>query len=303
MWKNNVVAMTAVALSGSLFPNPVTAQDVRYAVVHITNDTEMQMPFYFRWVWHEGTNRERVQVDWRLTTIPVGATYTVHHDYDGVGTQSPDLIVVFDADSNRGAHWEKVKLTPGSSSDYKNRRLGFRYAWEYDGVRREYASFRPKNGGTVTILDRRSAPPPDATEVPFGPVAASKIVRVPTRQERAAVRPDVAAGSAITRAPNALQIRSVASNDVTFYTAVVTFVLNQPADAVVKIVAAGSEQYRAYRAIQRGADGNGFSYRTEIRGLKSDTTYHFVVSARDSRGVVHEERGRFRTQVRIDGGP
>ena len=166
--RKHLVAFAAVALFGALLPASARA-DARYGVVHITNRTNGEMSFYRKWVWNEGTNRERVQIDWRLTKIPAGATYTVHYTYDGANRKSPDLVVVFDSDRNSGAHWEKVKLARGASEDFRDMRSGFTYALEYDNDRREFASLRAKNGGTVTILDRRSAPPRDATDVPFRP--------------------------------------------------------------------------------------------------------------------------------------
>ena len=161
-----VVALTVVALLGALLPSPVLA-DARYAVVHITNNTYSDMSFYRRWVWNYGKPNERVQIDWRMTKIPPGATYTVHFAYDGAHSRSPDLIVVFDSDRNNGTHWEMVKLLRGASEDYRDRNSGFTYALEFDNDRREYASLRARNGGSVTILDRRASRPMNAEEFSF----------------------------------------------------------------------------------------------------------------------------------------
>jgi hypothetical protein len=145
-------------------PGAVTADD-RFAVVRITNNTSSTMSFYRTWVWNYGTGQERVHLDWRLTRIPPGHTSTVYYTYQDQAKRSPDLIVVFDSDRNQGAHWEKVKLARGAAADYSDGRSGFAYALEYDNARREFASLRPKNGGTVTVLDRRASPPAHATEM------------------------------------------------------------------------------------------------------------------------------------------
>jgi hypothetical protein len=154
-----IVAVVAVALAGVAFVNPATARDARYAVVHIANETNAEMSFYRTWVWHPGTSRERVQISWKLSKIPPGETRTVHYNYDGPDRQSPELIVVFDSDRNRGAHWEKVKLARGAAADFNDKRSGFTYVLRYDNDRREFASLRPTNGGSVTVLDRNATPP------------------------------------------------------------------------------------------------------------------------------------------------
>ncbi len=121
------------------------------------------MSFYRTWVWNSG----KVQIDWRLTRIPPGRTYTVYFEYEGAGQHSPDLIVVFDSDRNGGAHWEKVKLARAAVPDFKDRSRGFNYALVYDNARREFASLRATNGGIVTVLDRKAAPPRDFDVKPF----------------------------------------------------------------------------------------------------------------------------------------
>ena len=68
---------------------------------------------------------------------------------------------------NQGAHWEKVKLARAASPDYKDKNAGYRYALEYDNNRKEYASLKAKNGGKVTVLDRKATRPQKATNVPF----------------------------------------------------------------------------------------------------------------------------------------
>ena len=164
--KKYVMAFAAAVMLGAMLPNTAVA-DARYAVVHITNNTAGDMSFYRKWVWNPGKPNERVQIDWRLTRIPAGQTYTVHFTYDGAGRHSPDLIVVFDSDRNGGAHWEMVKLGRGASADFRDRSSGFTYALEYDNARKEFASLRAKNGGTVTIMDRRATPPRDPDVMPF----------------------------------------------------------------------------------------------------------------------------------------
>jgi len=141
--------------------------DDRFAVVHVTNNTKTDMSFYRKWVWNYGTKEEKVARDWRVTTIPAGKTYTVHWSYDGKDTSSPDLIVVFDSDREKGVHWEMVKLTRGRSPDYKDKTTGYTYVLDYDGKSKEFASLKPKNGGKVEILDRKAKRPKDAEKIPF----------------------------------------------------------------------------------------------------------------------------------------
>jgi len=139
----------------------------RFAVAHITNDTDATLTFYRRWVWNYGTPKQRVEIDWRVTRIPPGKTLHLHYQYDGKRQVSPDLIVVYDADRNKGALWEMVKLDRGASPDFRDRRTGFAYTLKYDNRRKEYASLVPRNGGKVTILDRKTRRPKNAKEVPF----------------------------------------------------------------------------------------------------------------------------------------
>jgi hypothetical protein len=157
--RNYLIAFATIALAHGVFVDRTVAQDARYAVVHVSNETNSEMSFYHRWVWHSGTSRERVHSDWRLVKIAPGATRTVHYNYDGPHKNSPDLIVVFDSDRNGGAHWEKVKLMRAASPDFRDKRSGFTYVLRYDNDRREFASLRPTNGGNVTVLDRRAVPP------------------------------------------------------------------------------------------------------------------------------------------------
>ena len=153
--KKYLIAFATIALADGVFVNRTDAQDARYAVVHVSNETTSEMTFYHRWVWHSGTP----QSNWRRLKIAPGETRTVHYTYDGAGKQSPDLIVVFDSDRNRGAHWEKVKLTRAASPDFRDKSRGFTYVLRYDNDRQEFASLQPKNGGRVTVLDRKAVPP------------------------------------------------------------------------------------------------------------------------------------------------
>src|SRR5262245_30275336 len=111
--------------------------DDRFAVVHVTNNTKTPMSFYRKWVWNYGTKDEKVVRDWRVSTIEPGKTRTVYFSYDGKEKKSPDLIVVFDSDRNKGSHWEMVKLARGASPDYKDVTAGFTYTLEYDGKSKE----------------------------------------------------------------------------------------------------------------------------------------------------------------------
>jgi hypothetical protein len=156
--KSHLVALAAVAAIAVVLPASAQA-DARDGVVHIVNNTNSVMSFYRQWVWNYGESGERVQIAWKLTKIPAGATLTVHHTYPDAARQSPELIVVFDCDRNNGAHWTTVKLARGASANFRDRRSGFTYVLEYDDDRREFASLRASNGGTVTVLERESAPP------------------------------------------------------------------------------------------------------------------------------------------------
>jgi hypothetical protein len=144
---------------------PVMGQgQARFAVVTIRNNTNTDMSFYRKWVWSFGTPQAKTHLDWRITKIPPGKSFTVKYTYQGKETVSPDLIVVFDSDRNNGAHWEMVKLARAADTDQID---GFIYALEYDGQQKEYASLNPKNRGTVTVIDRRTTRPNNAEEVPF----------------------------------------------------------------------------------------------------------------------------------------
>ena len=149
------VAIAMTALAEAAFVVGASAQDARFAVVHVSNETRSEMSFYHTWVWHSG----RVERGWSLIKIGPGQTRTVHYSYDGPDRKSPDLIVVFDSDRNSGARWEKVKLARAASIDFHDRGTGFTYALRYDNDRQEFASLRPTNGGSVTVLDRNAAPP------------------------------------------------------------------------------------------------------------------------------------------------
>lgn len=154
-----------VSLSAMLVEQSAMAQNQeRFAVVTIRNDTSTDMSFFRKWVWNQGTAKEKVHLDWRLTKIPPGKSYTVKYTYQGKEKVSPDLVVVFDSDRNKGAHWQMVKLARAADTDAVG---GFLYALEFDGKQKEFASLVPKNKGKVDVLDRKATRPENATEVPF----------------------------------------------------------------------------------------------------------------------------------------
>jgi hypothetical protein len=76
----------------------------------------------------------------------------------------------------------------------------------------------------------------------------------------------------------------------------VTLVLSVRAEVVVRVAPKGSQKFVDYPPVQTGKVRNGFEYRADIPNLKPGV-YEFVVSVRDSKGVVHEERGTFGTTV------
>jgi len=78
------------AVASSAFVSSAPAQEIdRFAVVTIRNSTNGNMTFYRQWVWNPGTSNERVAIDWRVTIIPPGKTYTVHWTYQDAAKRSP----------------------------------------------------------------------------------------------------------------------------------------------------------------------------------------------------------------------
>lgn len=141
--------------------------DDRFAVVHVTNNTDKDMSFYRTWVWNPGSPQQQVEVSWRMTKIPPGKTMTVQYQYQAAAKRSPELIVVYDSDRNDGAHWEMVKLARDGSPDFRDRRAGYHYTLDYENNRKEFASLRARNGGRVEILDRNATRPSGAQHMPF----------------------------------------------------------------------------------------------------------------------------------------
>ena len=155
-----LLGIAALAVTISLSQANVTQAQGRFAVVHIKNSTKSSMSVYRTWVWNYGKSTAKTQISWRVNKIQPGRTITLRYTYQSAAAKSPDLIVVFDSDRNKGSHWQKVKLTKAQSRDYKDSRQGFRYELTYDSARREYGSLRPRNGGKVTVLDRKMPRPP-----------------------------------------------------------------------------------------------------------------------------------------------